>query len=48
MSNLTGEKASITYPLNLEKSKLLLHNYTTIEDTNILEPFETRVYLIEE
>ncbi|MCJ1782067.1 alpha-glucosidase [Mammaliicoccus sciuri] len=48
MSNLTGEQATITYPLNLEKSKLLLHNYTTIEDTNILEPFETRVYRIEE
>ncbi|WP_239762132.1 alpha-glucosidase [Mammaliicoccus sp. I-M35] len=48
MSNLTGEKASITYPVNLEKSKLLLHNYITIEDTNILEPFETRVYRIEE
>lgn len=48
MSNLTGEKASITYPLNIEKSKLLLHNYTTIEDINILEPFETRVYRIEE
>ncbi|MCD8809370.1 alpha-glucosidase [Mammaliicoccus sciuri] len=48
MSNLTGEQATITYPLNIEKSKLLLHNYTTIEDTNILEPFETRVYRIEE
>lgn len=48
MSNLTSEQATITYPLNLEKSKLLLHNYTTIKDTNILEPFETRVYLIEE
>ncbi|UXV30780.1 glycoside hydrolase family 13 protein [Mammaliicoccus sciuri] len=48
MSNLSGEKASITYPLNIEKSKLLLHNYTTIEDLNILEPFETRVYRIEE
>ncbi|PTK11449.1 alpha-glucosidase [Mammaliicoccus sciuri] len=48
MSNLTSEQATITYPLNLEKSKLLLHNYTTIKDTNILEPFETRVYRIEE
>ncbi|TEB41317.1 glycosyl hydrolase, partial [Flavobacterium circumlabens] len=47
MSNLTGEKATITYPLNIEKSKLLLHNYITIEDTNELEPFETRVYRIE-
>ncbi|WP_436867316.1 alpha-glucosidase [Mammaliicoccus sciuri] len=48
MSNLTSEKATITYPLNIEKSKLLLHNYITIEDTNELEPFETRVYRIEE
>ncbi|MCD8798135.1 alpha-glucosidase [Mammaliicoccus sciuri] len=48
MSNLTDEQATITYPLNIEKSKLLLHNYTTIEDINILEPFETRVYRIEE
>ena len=48
MSNLTGEKATITYPLNIEKSKLLLHNYITIEDNNELEPFETRVYRIEE
>ena len=48
MSNLTSEKATITYPLNIEKSKLLLHNYITIEDTNKLEPFETRVYRIEE
>ena len=48
MSNLTSEKATITYPLNLERSKLLLHNYITIENTNALEPFETRVYRIEE
>lgn len=48
MSNLSSEKATITYPLNLERSKLLLHNYITIENTNALEPFETRVYRIEE
>lgn len=48
MCNLTSEKATITYPLNLERSKLLLHNYITIENTNALEPFETRVYRIEE
>lgn len=48
MSNLTGEQATITFPLNIEKSKLLLHNYITIEDNNELEPFETRVYRIEE
>ncbi|OOV39186.1 glucohydrolase [Staphylococcus sp. MB371] len=48
MCNLTSEKATITYPLNLERSKLLLYNYITIENTNALEPFETRVYRIEE
>lgn len=44
MSNLTGEQAEIIVDINVTEYELILQNYETIKDAQILEPYETRIY----